>query len=455
KPENIMLRRDGIAKVLDFGLARITERLPPESVDTEAPTSFKTDPGMVLGTAIYMSPEQARALDVDARTDIFSLGVLIYELVTGVLPFAGSNTNEIMAAILSEREVLPLTRYAPEAPVELQRIVGKAVRKNRDERYQTVKDLLLDLKALRQSLEIEAHLSRSEAAHTSAVSTRASKESEPTMVAAGTPTLEVSHAQPAASGAQTVSVLGRHKIAAGVIATVMVIAAVGLGLYLRGRNVDAAIDSIAVLPFENQSHDPNSDYLSDGVTESIINSLTQLPHLKVIARSSVFRYKGKQADPFTVGRELGVRAVLTGRIMQRGDAIVISTELLDVRDNKQLWGEQYSKKVSDLLAVQRDIATEITSNLRLTLSGDEQSRVGKHYTENPEAYRLYLQGRFYWNRRTQDSYQKAIDYFQQAIQKDPSYALAYTGLADCYSFLSSQGIRSPQDVFPLAKQLVV
>ncbi len=453
KPENIMLRRDGIVKVLDFGLAKLTERSSPDSVDMEAPTRpvVNTEPGMVMGTAIYMSPEQARGMEVDARTDIFSLGVVIFEMVAGCLPFAGSNANEIMAGILNDKEAPPLARYTQEAPAELQRIIGKALRKNRDERYQTVQDLLLDLKALKQNLEFEAHLSRSAPPDARAPVTAGAGESSATPAQPVSSTLEVDRAHPTSSAEYVASGIKQHKLAAALIVVALVIGVVGMSFYLYRRNTEVAIDSIAVLPFENQNHDANTDYLSDGVTESIINSLTQLPNLKVIARSSVFRYKGKETDPFAAGKELGVRAILTGRIMQRGDNIVISTELLDVRDNKQLWGEQYSKKVSDLLSVQAEIAKEITGNLRLTLSGEEQSRVGKHYTDNAEAYRLYLQGRFYWNRRTEESYQRAIEYFRQAIEKDPNYALAYTGVADCYSFLSSQGIRSPQDVFPLAK----
>src|SRR5256886_10047842 len=183
----------------------------------------------------------------------------------------------------------------------------------------------------------------------------------------------------------------------------MALGIVGLSAYLRARNSEVAIESIAVLPFVNQNHDPDSEYLSDGVTESIINSLTQLPSLKVMARSSVFRYKGKEADPMAAGKELGVRAVLTGRIIQRGDSLTISTELLDVRDNKQLWGEQYSEKVSDLMSLQRDIAGKIVGNLRLKISGEEHNRMMKHYTENSEAYKLYLKGRYYWNKRTAEA----------------------------------------------------
>ncbi|HVS81527.1 MAG TPA: tetratricopeptide repeat protein [Pyrinomonadaceae bacterium] len=230
----------------------------------------------------------------------------------------------------------------------------------------------------------------------------------------------------------------RRKLA--LITSLIVLIAVVLAGYIsyrHARDTEVAIDSIAVLPFENQSHDVDSDYLSDGVTESIINNLTQLPNLKVIARSSVFRYKGKETDPFAVGKELGVRAVLTGRIIQRGDNLSISTELVDVRDNRQLWGEQYERKVSDLMSLQRDIAGQIANNLRLKISGEEHNRMMKHYTDNPEAYQLYLKGRYFWNKRTSDGLNRSIDYFNQAITKDQAYALAYAGLADAYVVLPS------------------
>ncbi|HEY9286063.1 MAG TPA: tetratricopeptide repeat protein, partial [Pyrinomonadaceae bacterium] len=238
-------------------------------------------------------------------------------------------------------------------------------------------------------------------------------------------------------------------------AAVVVLAVVGgiLGLraYLRAGGSDAAIESIAVLPFVNQNGDPEMDYRSDGLTESIINSLAQIPDLKVIARSSVFRYKGKQTDPLAAGRELGVRAVLTGRVMQRGGNLVISTELLDVRENEQLWGEQYNEKVSDLLAVQRAIATEISGKLRRRLTGADESRVGKHYTDSPEAYQLYLKGRFHWNKRTRESLEKSVEYLNQAIEQDPNYALAYAGLADTWFSRGWYRYVVPKDAYERAR----
>lgn len=237
-------------------------------------------------------------------------------------------------------------------------------------------------------------------------------------------------------------------IAAGVLVAVAV--AVGGYLYLiKGRG--AAIDSVAVLPFENGTGDPESEYLADGLTESIIYRLSQLPNLKVSPRTSVFHYKGKEFDPLKAGSELGVAAVLSGRITQRGDELTISTELTDVRNNKLLWGEHYERKISELLATQREIAREIGDKLKLRISGEDQSLANKHYTESNEAYQSYLKGRYYWNKRTRDGYSKAIDNFKAAIDSDPSFALAYAGLADCYNILSSYGLSRPNESFPLGK----
>ena len=461
KPENVMLRADGIVKVLDFGLAKLTERLPPDSVDAEAATKalVQTEPGVVMGTAAYMSPEQARGLVVDARTDIFSLGVVIYELVAGRAPFGGTTKSDLIVALL-ERDPPPLARFAHNVPDRLEEIVTKALTKDREERYQSAKDLLIDLKRLKQKLVVDAEIERSAPPEEFRVppsgGRSSSAESSPpkggTLNGAAAQTA-VGRIRATSSAEYIVTEIKQHKLAAAIALLVLVIGAVGLSAYLHARNTEVAIESIAVLPFVNQNHDPDSEYLSDGLTESIINSLTQLPNLKVIARSSVFRYKGKETDPMAIGNELGVRAVLTGRILQRGDNLTISAELLDVRDNKQLWGEQYSEKVSDLLSVQREIAKEITSNLRLKLSGAEQNSLTKHNTENPEAYQLYLKGRYFWNKRTEENTKRGIDYFQQAIAKDPTYALAYTGLADSYSALIFPiGAVAPREAMPKAKE---
>jgi TolB-like protein/Flp pilus assembly protein TadD len=220
-----------------------------------------------------------------------------------------------------------------------------------------------------------------------------------------------------------------------IVLAALVLGGVGLAVYLHARNTEVAIDSIAVLPFVNQNRDPDTEYLSDGLTESIINSLTQLPSVRVSPRSSVFQYKGKDIDPMKAARDLGVRAVLTGRMLQRGDNLMVSAELLDARDNKQLWGEQYNRKVADALAVQQEISREISERLRTKLSGEEQKQLKKRDTSSPEAYGFYLKGRYYWNKRTAENLRKAMEQFQQAADKDPNYALAYVGLSDCYGLL--------------------
>ena len=452
KPENVMLRTDGYVKVLDFGLAKLTENLagfgPAES---ESPTRpiIRTTPGVVMGTAIYMSPEQARGLQVDARTDIFSLGVLIYEMVAGRLPFEGSNSNEILASILNDKEPLPLARFAREVPAELERIVAKALRKRRDERYQTIKDLLLDLKALKQELEFEAKLERS--APPLSPATSSVTQSGATIDQLAVSTGEAGKFHPTSSAEYLITRLQRHKLAAVVVLVVIAAAIAGLAAYLHARNTEVAIDSIAVLPFVNQNRDPDTEYLSDGLTESIINSLTQLPSLRVSPRSSVFQYKGKDIDPLKAARDLGVRAVLTGRMLQRGDNLMVSAELLDVRDNKQLWGEQYNRKLADALAVQQEISREISERLRTKLSGEDQRQLTRRDTSNPEAYAFYLKGRYYWNKRTPGNIRKAIEQFQLAADKDPNYALAYVGLADSYSLLEFYAGTPASETSPKAK----
>ena len=453
KPENVMVRTDGYVKVLDFGLAKLTEQEQP-TLDAEAPTAalVQTEPGRVLGTVQYMSPEQARALEVDARTDIFSLGIMLYELVTGRLPFMGQTATDVLAAIL-QTEPPPPSSYAPDVPRELERISTKMLRKDRDERYQSVKDLLIDLKDLRQELEFAARLERSTPpqAHSAAVTPEgAARAPQQTAQDAAVQT-SAADARPTSSAEYLVGEIKRHKLGALIALIALACAAVGLFMYLHARDTEVAIDSIAVLPFANQNHDPDTEYLSDGLTESVINSLTQLPNLRVIARNSVFRYKGKETDPLAIGHELGVRAVVTGRAIQRGDNLVVSVELVDVRDNKQVWGEQYNRKLSDIFAVQAEIAQEISAKLRLRLTGAEQQRVTKHYTDNVAAYQLYLRGRYNFNKFSPEGLTKSIDYYNQAIALDPTYALAYAGLSGSYGLQADIGLFPARDLFPKAR----
>ena len=437
KPENIMLRADGYVKILDFGLAKLTE-LPTTDSELEKSTLLQSNPGLVMGTVQYMSPEQARGKKVDARTDIWSLGIVLYELVSGRVPFTGETPSHVMVSLM-ENELPPLTSHT-ELPAELERIVTKTLAKNKKERYQTAKEMAHDLKNLKQELQIEARLKRTpEADAASKERTTSSDAQKPVGSArpAAARTVDMGVAHPTSSAEYLVGEIKRHKRSAVFASVILILAVTSIAYfsYFRGAAGGETIDSVAVLPFVNVTNDANTEYLSDGLSDSIIDSLSQLPNLKkVIALSSVLRYKGKQTDPQAVGRELNVQAVLMGRITQHGDDLLISTELVDVKDNRRLWGEQYNRKLGDVLKLQGEIAQEITDRLRLKLTSEEKQRLAKRSTDNPEAYQLYLLGRFYRNQRAN---QKAIDCLEQAIKKGPNYAPAYAQLAYTYASASA------------------
>jgi serine/threonine protein kinase/tetratricopeptide (TPR) repeat protein len=420
KPENVMLRADGYVKVLDFGIAKLTEK-PSEGVpsNSDAATLVRTEPGMVMGTVTYMSPEQARGLPVDARTDIWSLGVVLYEMLAGHVPFEGPTISHVIVSILENKPV-PLVGHR-EAEAELRRIVRKALHKDRERRYRTINDLLIDLRNLRQDLAFKARLKRP---------ARSDKGSAGLSHAGGQP--EVG----SAVRPQGLSNFGRP-------------AAYGKQ---RSRR---AIDSLAVLPLANAGDDQNTEYLSDGITESVINSLSQLPGLRVVPRSTMFRYKGQEVDPQEVGWALNARAVITGRVRQVGDRLIIGIELVDVANDAQLWGESFNRKLSDIFEVQDEIAREVTEKLRLKLSGTEKRRLAKRPTEKTEAYQLYLKGRYHWNKRTEEALKKGIEYFQQAIEVDPTYALAFAGIAESFAALNSFGDLRPEECAPLAKSAAI
>ncbi|MCA1849518.1 MAG: protein kinase [Acidobacteria bacterium] len=393
KPENVMLRDDGLAKVLDFGLAKLTDK-KVGSLDSEGETralGVKTSPGMVMGTVTYMSPEQARGKEIDARSDIWSLGVV---------------------------------------------------------------DLLLDLKNLKRELDFAEEIERSAIppfARAANVGTNQSAENATAILPAAISTPN-SLPQPTSSAEYIVGEIKRHKRGVA-LGSIILLALIGVGSWFIFNRAAGhkQIESIAVMPFVNESGNADVEYLSDGMTETLINSLSQLPNLSVKARSSVFRYKGKEIDPKKIASELNVQAILTGRVVQRGEQLRLSLELIDAQTENVIWSEQYNRRQADLVSLQGEIARDVSSKLKTKLSGTDEQKVTKNYTTNPEAYQLYLKGRFQWNKRTGESLKQAVEFYKQAVEKDPNFALAYSGLAKTYALFPVFSVALPKDSMPQAK----
>lgn len=404
KSNNIMIDDDGNVKIMDFGIARSKK------------SKGITGSGVIIGTPEYMSPEQVEAKEVDSRSDIYSLGIILYEMLTGRLPFEADTP---IALGIKHKSEIPMNpeEYNPQIPDDLSGVILKCLEKDKELRYQSAAEIRTDLERIEQGL----------------------------------PTTE----KIAAKTKHKTVKIGEIKLTNLILyggASILVIAIVLTGIFLlTGRQ--KVIDSIAILPFSNVSGDPNLDYLSDGITENIINKLTQLPSLKkVIARNSVFHYKGREIIPQEVGQELGVRALLISQMDKRDDVLSISTELINSVDNSRLWGNVYKQKSTEIFLVQEDITQSIIESLKLKLTGIEVERLTKNYTENSEAYDFYLMGRFAMQKRKQKEFWKAIDYFEQAIDLDPDYALAYSGIADAYSLLGDFGILPFGDAYSKARE---
>lgn len=401
KTANIMVTPEGHAKVLDFGVAKNLAMDGPAESDASTFSGRLTSADTTPGTVIYMSPEQVRGEPIDSRTDLFSLGVVLYEMATGSLPFQGATSGMTYDAILN-RGPAPVRGLNPDVPEDLERIILKAVEKDRDHRYQSARDLVVDLKRLKRDSSMS--IAPSSGSHAPIAAEPSSKR-------------------------------GRN-VALALAAVALLV----VGLVTFAPSGDAprgSIDSLAVLPFENVRDDPDVDYLSDGIAETLINRLSQLDRLHVMARSTAFRYRGRDVDPQTVGQELDVGAVLTGRVIHQGDVLNVQAELVDVASGSQLWGEQYNRDFSDILDVQNEIAQEISDALRLELTGEEQQRLVASATDDSAAYQAYLKGRYFWSKRTHADLLKAIEFFERAEQSDPSYALAFVGLADSRLLLGS------------------
>ena len=461
KPDNIMLRPDGYVKVLDFGIAKLKEtsaqRVTPkvESQNTTIRTPVKTEPGIIIGSPNYMSPEQARGFVVDERSDIFSLGVMVYEMAVGKRPFQGETLTDLIVAILT-KEPRPISEFLPDAPEKMDRILAKALAKDLNARYQTATEMLVDLKRVKQRLEFEAGLEVSVPPESSAAP---NNSNAPVTAKTGEEkkTLEMSDTQ-IRSAEQTMK-LDSHTIAESrkskrnvvlILLALILATAIATTIFLT-RNAPRAIDSLAVLPFTNVGGEAGTEYLSDGITESLINNLSRSANLRVMSRNSVFQFKDQQIDAREVAKKLNVQAILTGRVAQSNDELLLNIELIDARDNSRIWGERYRRKMSELVALQEEIAKQISERLQLALSSEDRKRLTRQDTENADAYQLYLRGRYHWNKRTPEAMIRGIEYFKQALEKDPDYALAYAGLADCYALLGEYGKMPIKESAPLAK----
>jgi len=448
KPENIMLRPDGYIKVLDFGLSKMSEQQQPANGSAGLERETSTQAGVVMGTPHYMSPEQARGQKVDGRTDIFSLGAVIYEMLTCRKPFEGETTSHVVVAIL-EKDPLPISEISPGIPVEFESVVHRTLQKDRKARYQTAAELVRDLKQVRQQLDTQGS------------STGGQKIIVPPMHYPSSEKV-VRQTNDSPRNADAVRRTWKGSIAGGMgrhsrfitFASLTSVAMAAAIYFLPFENVNA-INSIAILPFASASPDSNIDYLSDGIAEYLTNRISRLRGLTVVSSRAASRYTGGNLqiaqDARAVGNKLNVQAVVVGEVAQQANRITVHVELIDVRNNRHLWSEQYNGNATDILGVQEEVVKGISGKLRSSLTRIEEAQLSKRYTESTEAYQSYLRGRYFWNKRTEPDLRKAIAFFDEAIGIDPQYSQAYAGLADSYQVLIFHGSLSPSSYCPKAR----
>jgi serine/threonine protein kinase/tetratricopeptide (TPR) repeat protein len=404
KPENIFITSEGRTKILDFGLARLRPQILIETDSSgKTPAKWTTETGTLIGTILYMSPEQICGKPVDPRSDIFSAGVLFYEIATGVHPFHDTNLNGVISKILNAtpKPVEELNHHYPPA---FQQVILRSLEKDPGERYQSSLEMLNDLRTIPET------------------------------------------------STQRAKMKGSHKILYLAILGLAVLLGVLIFGVFMNRPTPATIHSIAIIPFLNRTSDPGTEYLIDGMTNGIIGHISRIETLKVMASGTVFTYKGKQIDPRKIGRELNVDAVASGSIAQEGETLIIQAELVNVADGSVIWTDEYRRRMSDVQLIQSELSNKIAENLQLELTGQQQKRVSEQMTDDPEAYELYLRGRYLWKTFSPDNLLKSIEYFKKAVQKDPEYALAWAGLSDAYGAMATNGWLPPAEAFPMSKE---